>query len=130
MVCNFCTLSDVKNEGQITNTALDEAIVYKIQSLSEELDEKKIDGATDFNLKKACLYGVLSWLEKKSLIQSTVTVASESEGDVSRSYFVSGKTQSVGTDKSYNEKYLEYLYQVIEIPTLGEIVGVAKYDYW
>lgn len=129
-MANLCTVEDVVNEGHLTESQADllsDSIEWKIEDLSEYLNSKKREDATEYDLKMCCVYGVLLWLENNTLIQSTQPVISKTEGDISVTY--ANPSAQKTYSHSYLDKYSEFYALITPRMPVGRNVGYGYGDY-
>jgi len=112
---NLCTATDVSSEGQFTDD-LDTQIEYRIPGATIEVyrDSEQTTTPTDetilYYMKMACIYNVLSWLERKGLIESlTSNVTSYKDGDFNVT-FKAGENKD--EPQTYEEYYSSYIAQI------------------
>lgn len=129
---DLCTLEDVKEEGAIEGTSYDSKIAYKITDMSEEIMEVIGDDTltrNNRNARKACVFGVLDWLEKKKIITTAKNVTSESEGDLSRSYSQESSTSNGLAPTSYKDDFEKYMLRLMPVTKTGILIDMV-YTGW
>lgn len=123
---DLCTIYDVKKEGGIDSDILNTKIADKISILSDELryivtgDANGPLDSTNYAALRCCVYGVLSWLEKKKYIKSSLRHYQEREGTEMISNEDKGADQdTVGhyiVHDSYPEQYRKWLRKLMPKP--------------
>jgi hypothetical protein len=126
MGVDLCTVDDVINEGTIEGTALNDKIAWKIIDLSDDIRfESDDDTLTRANrdAKRACVFGILTWLEQKRLIASSRKAYQEREGQTMVSF-----EQRAGDPKdisqyavhmSYSELFEKYMQRLVPYTPIG-----------
>jgi hypothetical protein len=123
MGVDLCDLDDIISEGLIEGTTLNETIANKISTLSDDIrfdtDDETLTSANR-NAKRACIFGVLAWLEKQKMITSSRQTVLEREGNTEIQYNT-GATETTQYRKSlsYIDEYYKYLYRLMPYTPVG-----------
>lgn len=130
---NLCSVQNVKSRGFIQGDFLDDTIIDWIMDMSEEIrfesDDQTLTSA-NLDAKRACIYGVLMWLEQKKLMPSSRLTYQEREGNVMVSH-----EQRAGDPKdisqysghySYTEQYDRYMARLIPYTPVGSKIRCRR----
>jgi len=123
MGVDLCTVDDVINEGNISGTALNEKIVWKIINLSGDIKTDTKDDTLDRSnrdARRCCVFGVLAWLEKKKMIASSRQTLQEREGNTAVVYKDESDVSTTAKQNvSYLDEYKKYLARLRPMPPVG-----------
>lgn len=125
-MADLCIIADVKFYGGISSTLHDSRITRMITDMSDEIRNASKNGdiltSEDYNANKACIYGVLAWLEQEGKIKSNNTskyITKQSDGEVVTEYKASSRKGNSMFTKSFGERFEDYLSKLKALPVAG-----------
>jgi hypothetical protein len=135
---DLCTVQNVKSRGYIQGDFLDSTIADWIIDMSEEIRFESDNGDTltsdNLDVRRACIYGVLMWLEEKRLIPSSRLTYQEHEGNISVSHEErSGDPKAISqyaTHNSYAEQYKMYMARLVAYTPIGSTIKCIRPFYY
>lgn len=123
---DLCTIQDIRAEYPDLATTHNSSINKKIPGATIEvyadagLTETPTDETSLYNLKMACIYFILSWLEENGMVDSgSGEISSMGDGDFSVTFNQVRVESKGGIAKGYDEKYLKYIRKLKPLPPVG-----------
>ena len=134
MGADLCTLQQVIDKGYIIDTSLNSLISNQISEISDEI---RFDcfGTTDdttlsinnLDARRACIFGVLAWMEYRRLIPSTRLTRKEREGGTELDYGTTTLKNEYKQLLSYADEFARYMARLVPMPPVGSKIPCRPY---